>query len=81
MPRNTHTGFGKNGIHGDKLSNVDVELRNIENKYRYYVYESGTNTDKNNSSEEYENTINIGLSLLGVLLRRPNQRDVSRIYV
>ena len=74
-------GFGKNGIHGDKLSNVDVELRNIENKYRYYVYESGTNTDKNNSSEEYENTINIGLSLLGVLLRRPNQRDVSRIYV
>jgi hypothetical protein len=73
--------FGKNGIQGNMPSNVDAELRNIENKYRYYAYNGGIKMDKTNSSEEYENTINISLRLLDVLLRWPNQRDVSRIYV
>ena len=64
-----------------KSFDAETELRSIESKYRHYVYNDGIKGHTPNSSEEYENTINVALSLLDVLLGRPNQRDVSSVLI
>ena len=72
--------FGKNGIQGNMPSNVDAELRNIENKYRYYAYNGGIIQTK----PIHLKSMKIRLILVYVYWTcscDPNQRDVSRIYV
>ena len=82
-PETLVRSFEKNGMQREysKSFDAETELRSIESKYRHYVYNDGIKGHTPNSSEEYENTINVALSLLDVLLGRPNQRDVSSVLM